>query len=359
MKRTSLHSLHQTRNLLGAGIAALAIIALAGCPAGPNLPGGPGIGGGGSGKVDPNTCGNYAVSDAGRKLKAFLEATVELEASVMNTENYLRDTCAMMGRELGMPPGELTGDTKSTCVKVSNALKEHLTVGISAGAQLDVQYTPAVCRINVEAAASAAAKCEAKAEADISVRCEGSCTGTCSGACNGNCEGSAGTGGSGGECNGRCEGTCEGSCSGGCEGNADVEASASCKAKAEVSASVEAECTEPEVTVNYDAGIVVDVSKVEAAVKAIKVGVPRILFIQAKITGPVGAAFATWSRTATELSKSAGDLSRSFGDQALCISGQIAAAFGMLANIQASVDVQIEVSASVSASAGGGASGGT
>jgi hypothetical protein len=339
------------------GLASL----LVGCPAGgKGVPTGPsGLRGGGTGKVDPNTCGNYAANDAGRKLKAFLEATVQLDQAVQNTENYLRDSCAMMGSELGVS-GE--GDTRTVCTNVANALSEHLQVGLKGGAKLTIDYKPAVCTVNVEAAASAAAKCEGKAEADMSVSCEGGCRGTCEGTCEGKCAGKAGTGGSAGKCDGECQGTCRGSCSGGCEGHADVKAEASCEAKAEVTANAEATCTEPEMNVSFDAKMVVDKSKVDAAVRAIKKGMPRILMVQAKISGPVKAAFVTWSKASTQLAGAGRDLVSSLGEQAMCVSGQISAAAGMLAGIQSSIDVQVEVSVEVSASAsgsaGGGASGG-
>lgn len=335
--------------LVSSGLALL----VAGCPAG-GVPTGPGLARGGSGKVDPNTCGNYAATDAGRKLKAFLEATVQLDAAVKNTENYLRDTCAMMGRELGV---DGTGDTRTVCMNVANALREHLSVGLKAGAQLEIKYKPAVCTVNVDAAASAAAQCEAKAQADVSVRCEGTCEGTCQGACDGTCKGAAGTAGAKGECQGECQGTCRGSCTGGCRGHADVDASASCRAKAEVTANVEAQCTEPEMDVSFKAGVVVDKSKVDAAVRAIKAGLPRILMVQAKMTGPVKAAFVTWSRTSAELAGAGRDLVSSLGEQAMCVAGQISAAAGMLASIDASISVQVEVSAEVSGSASGAAGG--
>jgi modification target Cys-rich repeat protein len=337
-----------TKRSLVVAALAVGLIGLAGCPGGAGVPGVPG----GGGKVDPNTCGNYAANDAGRKLKAFLEATVTLDAAVRDTENYLLDTCKMMGAELGV--SDTSGGTKEVCDRVSAALKEHLQLGIKAEAKLKIDYTPAVCEVNVEAAASAAAECEGKASADVAVRCEGTCSGTCNGTCKGKCEGKAGTGGSGGECQGKCEGTCEGSCSGGCDGHADVQADASCKAKAEVSASVEAKCTEPELKVDFDLAAVVDKAKLEAAVAAIKKGLPRLLLVQKKVSGPLLAAFKSWAKAAGELKDAGSDLANSFGDQALCISGQIAGAVGMMANIQASVDVQIEVSASVSGSAGAG-----
>lgn len=337
--------------VVGTAMASLLIA----CPAGQGVPSGPaGLRGGGTGKVDPNTCGNYAANDAGRKLKAFLEATVQLNDTVVNTENYLRDTCAMMGSELGVA-GE--GDTRTVCTNVANALREHMSVGLKAGAQLTIDYQPAVCTVNVEAAASAAAKCEGKAQADVAVQCEGSCSGTCQGSCDGTCAGAAGSGGAGGECNGECQGTCRGTCSAGCTGHADVQAEASCEAKAEVSANVEAQCTEPKLEVSFDAGVVVDKSKVDAAVRAIKKGMPRILMIQAKVAGPIKAAFVTWSKASAQLAAAGRDLVSSLGEQAMCVAGQVQAAAGMLGNIQASIDVQIEVSAEVSASASGGASG--
>ena len=342
-------------SLIRAAMAAGLVSLLAGCPAGglPSPGGSPGSKR--SSSVDPNTCGNYAATDAGRKLHAFLEATVQLEAEVKDTENYLRDTCAEMGAELGLSSADLEGNTKEVCTLVSNTLRDSLQVGLAAGAQLDIAYQPAVCTVNVEAAASAAAQCEARAEADIDVQCSGTCTGTCQGTCQGTCAGAAGTGGGGGECNGECQGTCQGTCSGGCEGHADVQADASCEAKAEVAANVEAECTEPELEVTYEAGIVVDASKVEAAARAVRVGLPRILMIQAKMSGPVQAAFTTWSRTAQELAAAGPRLVNSLGEQAMCVAGQIQAAAAMLASIQVSIEVQVEVSAEVQASAGGGA----
>lgn len=340
--------------LAAAGLTA-AIFAITACPGGgvPSVPNKPNMPGQSASSVDPNTCGNYAATDAGRKLKAFFEATVQLDKAVHDSENYLLDTCKMMGTELGMTA--LEGDTKTVCTNVINQLKDNLKVGIKAEAKLDIQYKPAVCEVNVEAAADFAAKCEGKATADVAVKCEGTCSGTCNGTCDGTCQGQAGTAGSGGQCNGQCDGTCSGTCSAGCDGHADVDASAECKAKAEVSANVEAKCTEPEVTVNYDAGIVVDKTKLDAAVAAIKKGLPRILMIQKKMAGPVMAAFTTWSKTAQDLAAASGKLASSFGDQAMCITGQLAAAAKMVAGIQVSINVQVEVSASASASAGAGA----
>lgn len=323
------------RTLLAAACAA-ALVALTGCP-GAKIPGR------GGSKVDPNTCGNYAVSDAGRKLKAFLEATVKVDTEAQRLVNVVGESCAIMGRELGMAGPDLEGQPKDVCARVYGRLNDDLKVSLKAEAKLNVVYKPAVCTVDLQASARAAAQCEAKAEADVAVTCEGTCHGTCEGTC----KGSAGTGGSGGECDGVCEGTCRG----GCDGSAEVNASAECRAEAEVNASVDMQCTEPEFTVEVDAAAVVDASKAEKALAAMRAGFPKIFSVQARLK-PFGSAVTTWAKTAGDLAASASDLAGSFKDQALCISGQIKAAFDAVARVNMSIEVSVEVSASASATAG-------
>src|SRR6059058_2209602 len=63
-----------------------------------------------SGEVDPNTCGNYAASDAGAKLKAFLTATKDLQTTTTETAKVVKQSCITMGNELGMSADALGGD---------------------------------------------------------------------------------------------------------------------------------------------------------------------------------------------------------------------------------------------------------
>jgi hypothetical protein len=260
-----------------------------------------------------------------------------------STVDVVRTSCVMMGEELRMTPSELKGDTKILCNAVLTKIKDNMKVAIKPKAKLDVKYKPAVCTVDVQATARAAAECEGKAEADIGAKCSGTCNGTC----NGKCDGKAGTGGSGGQCNGVCEGTC----SGGCDGHADVNASAQCKAEAEVKAGIDVQCTEPELTIDLDAKMMVDTATAEMTISALKKGLPKILSIRARMK-PLQAAFTSWAKAAAELKDVGKDLASSFQDQALCISGQIGAAVGMLASIQVNVEVSVEVSASASGSAG-------
>jgi modification target Cys-rich repeat protein len=317
--------------------AVVTAIALAatGCK---NIPGS-----GGGSKVDPNSCGNYAVSDAGRKLHGFLEATVALENASIEVESVVKSSCVIMGQELKMNDGDLKGSTDAVCNKVIEYLKGSMSANIKADAKLDIHYTPAVCTVKADVAAHAAAACEAKAEADVSVTCSGTCHGTC----NGTCKGTAGTGGNSGDCNG----VCEGSCTGGCDGTADVNASAQCKAEAEVKASVAVECTEPEFTVDLEASAMVDTTKAEATLNAIRKGMPKMLSVQARLR-PLGAAFKAWAISARELGSAGRDLASSFKDQALCISGQISGAVAAVGHIEASINVSVSVSASASGTVG-------
>ena len=321
-------------------VCAAAVLALTACPGGGKIPGR-------SNGVDPNTCGNYAASDAGRKLKAFLEATVRVDTEAQRLVDVVGESCAIMGRELAMADGDLKGDPKAVCDKVFARLNDDLKVSIKADAKLNVVYKPAVCTLDLQASASAAAQCEAKAEADIKMTCSGVCHGTCDGTCKGS--GSAGTGGTGGsgDCNGECSGTCHGSC----EGSAEVDASAECRAQAEVNASVDMQCTEPEFTVEAEASAIVDAAKAEAALNAMRKGFPKIFSVSARLK-PFGAAVKTWAATASGLAAAGRDLANSFKDQALCITGQIKAAADAAARVQVNVEVSVEVSASASGSAG-------
>jgi modification target Cys-rich repeat protein len=342
-------------------IAVVALAALVGCPK--NVPGGgslpdkgglpgggsvPGGLGGASGEVDPNTCGNYAAMDGGAKLKAFLQATKDLEKTTEETVHVVRQSCEMIGREMGMTDADFKGETNEICTHVYAALRDNMKVAFKAQAGLKIKYKPAVCRVNVDAEAKAAAECEGKASADVGA----TCTGACHGKCDGTCSGKAGTGGNSGECNGECKGTCHGEC----EGHADVKASAQCRASASVKASVDVKCTEPELTVDVDAKMTLDKSKAEMVVRALKNGLPKALSVKAHLE-PLKAAVEIWAQSAKELKDMGPKFINSFKDQALCISGQLAAAVGMIGKINTNVSVSVNVSVSASATASGSAGG--
>jgi hypothetical protein len=160
--------------------------------------------------------------------------------------------------------------------------------------------------------------------------------------------GKAGTGGSGGECGGECKGTCRGQC----EGHADVNASAQCKASAQVKAQASMECTEPELKIEADAKLVLDKAKAEQTIKALKNGLPKLLSLKARLE-PIKYAAEAVVASAKDLKDMGPKFVNSFKDQALCIGGQVGAAFNAATKIQANVSVSVEVSASASGSIGG------
>jgi hypothetical protein len=286
------------RTKTGLVLAATAALALAACSklpgGGPKLPGGlPST----ATDVDPNTCGNYAASDAGAKLKVFLQAIKDLQAATADTIKVVKNSCVIMGQELGMADADLGGDdTKAICNKVIATYKDNLKVAFKAGAKLKIVMVPGQCKVDASASASAS----------------------------GSCSGAAGTGGVAG----------------------------GCQASAQAQASIHAECTPPQFSIEADAKLVVDKSKAEMTLKALRDGIPKLLDVKARIQ-PMSDAVIAVVKAASDLKDAGKDLVSSFGDQALCITQQLALSVKAAANIQANVSVSVEVSASASGSVGG------
>jgi hypothetical protein len=335
-------TLSKTALLLGAALA------LAACPA--KLPGGT-MPGGGGGKVGPDACGSIDASDVGRKIHAFLEATVMLQEQTAELENQTKKLCVAMGQELGM--SGLDGDTGKVCNAVANEIKAGLGASLKAEAKFVVKYKPAVCHVSMDAAISAQAKCEGKAEADVKATCEGSCSGTCNGACAGTCKAKNADG----SCNGECVGTCNGSCSGECNGSAHASGSAECQATAEAHANLEAKCDPPELDIQYDAKLVVDKGRLDKTIAAIQKGLPGLLALWAKANGPFTVAVTTFAHTAADLAGSAQQIASAFGNAAVCVAGQLSAAASAVGSIHAHVSVSIEASASVGGACGASSGG--
>lgn len=341
MRQTTVRGLVAAK--MAATMAATVALLLAGCPGANKVRG---LAGGGA-KVDPGSCAIKG-SDAGRKLTAFLEATVALDTQLTDLEGTVKTACLAMASELSLPADKLKGDTAAICKNVAEGIRANLKIGLKENAKFNVKYKPAVCTVNVDAAARASLECEGSASANASVKCTGACQGTCTGACSGRCAAQNAQG----ECAGECEGTCQGSCSGSCEGSAEVSGSAECRADAEVRANIEATCTEPELEITYDVALAIDTSKIEAVKRAAQKGLPTLLMVAAKVNGPVKSAFTTWAQTAKQLYDSASDLAGAFEDQALCVSGQIGAAFEAMAHIEVEINVTVEASAEVGGACG-------
>jgi hypothetical protein len=293
--------------------------------------------------VNPDACGTINTNPVGRKLYGFLVASAELDRASLELENTVRDACVRMSSELGVPT---TGDTRTVCMRAKEELDKNLQVSIKTEKRLVTKYTPPVCKTDVDFTAGFVAECEAKASADVSVSCEGRCGGSCRGACDGTC-----SSGTSSQCNGQCNGTCRGSCSGSCEGYADVDASAECKASAEVRATTRTTCTPAKTEIVQQDVTVVDATKWNKAMAAINAGVPVLLTASKKLE-LAGRALVLWVQTGASLAKASGELVGQLGAKGACTAGQLVAAVGAAAQIQARFSVSVEVSASVTASAG-------
>ena len=87
--------------------------------------------------------------------------------------------------------------------------------------------------------------------------------------------------------------------------------------------------------------------------KAMQNGLPKLLSVRARLK-PMQAAVETTVMAAKELKDMGPTFINSFKDQAMCVSGQVAAAASAAGSIQADVNVSVSVSAEASGSVSGG-----
>ncbi len=291
----------------------------------------------------PN-CGNIESTAAGVKVKAFLEASAEVDKGTAALEASVQGACRDMAAKLQIPT---EGTTKVLCNRVAAELKASLRVGVKSRTAVTTKYTPAVCKVDADFTANVAAKCEGRARADVKVTCNGTCNGNCQGKCAGACAAKNAQG----QCDGECKGTCKGNCSGSCSGSADVDGSAECKANAQARGNLKAECTEPKVEVTVDSKTVVDTARIERAEAAMKAGLPALLAANAKAK-LIAKSVKAWAGAAGKMGASGGALMSQMGAQAMCVAGEMAGAARMATRVNVRVSVSVQASASVSGAAG-------
>ncbi|MBK9265330.1 MAG: hypothetical protein IPM54_36790 [Polyangiaceae bacterium] len=209
------------------------------------------------------------------KIKAFLQVSYDVNKTVVDLEGDLIKSCSALGKDLGMPEGELKAEVgggkgaEKVCTAVAAKLKSMLSA--QAEAKLAVEFDPPKCYADVDGMAKCmdacgspidpgkleascsggeiSGKCEADCKGKCTVEAGAQCTGTCRAACTGSCDvGFKGT--CGGKCDGKCdgrdskgaacagtcegkcdakaEGTCSGTCSGSCSGSCEMKAAAKC-----------------------------------------------------------------------------------------------------------------------------------
>ncbi len=400
--------------------AVLLSAVLAGCPAGaPGGLGGLGGGGGGSGggELSGQCMGDFGTGDAAQKLEAFLTATSTFVGTAAELERSIVDSCKQMGRELGVPDGDMepSGDepvVRSACAPVAAKIQSEMAdLRAQANLTITIAATPPRCEVSMDAYASCAAECSAEYEpgqvdiqceggeivgrcsaectgscsVEVSGRCEGECQGTCeggcNGTCNGTCEGTCSAQGPDGQCNGRCDGTCHGSCSancqGSCQGECWVSGQASCEGECRGGCSVDYEaprCTgtvtpprlEAECEASCDARLNAEATcepgRAELVVQGDYEGniEERVNALRTAISGSWGTLVAVNAKlqrlaaSGEAMVRTAGDVPGAVGTLGLQAADCAGQAAAMIPRATASISVSVEVSASVSASAGAG-----
>lgn len=204
--------------------------------------------------IAPNCGGDFGVTAAGLKLRAFLDATNSFASTATDLDNTLLTECSAMARDLGATPAELmaTADMTATevaCTQAANRIRTTMrairgTMGVNVvfesvapscrvnvdaynqcAAQCDVTYRPGVntvmCvggELRGGCSAMCTGSCAVTAQAMCTGACEGTCMGGCMGQCQGVCEGMCNSRDAQGNCMGSCMGTCRGTCSANCTG---------------------------------------------------------------------------------------------------------------------------------------------
>jgi hypothetical protein len=356
---------------------------------------------------------------AGAKIKAGIEAALELKEFSAKLDADLKGACGGLAKDLGQ--GGDFGSGTDACKAAMTALGE-AKAKIGAGAKIKLDFEPPRCSASMDAYADCVGKCdvdvdpgkvdvkcepgklagkceaECKGSCDISgsAKCEGKCTGKCdasfSGSCGGECKGKCdGKTQSGGECNGKCEGSCSaqasGSCGGKCSGSCKMsgsakcdgtchgdcsvqmkapkcegkmeppKASAECNARCDAKVTAEVECTPAQIVVGFDGKFdAAAAAKYKAALTKHLPGVLKIAVgLKDQAIGVAGNVKVVIDGVQSTI-KAMSD-AQAGARLATCVAAPFKAAFDAAASVQANVSVSVDVQASASGSASGSAGG--
>lgn len=308
--------------------------------------------------------GNFAAdARANSTLRAFVQASSDLARLSAKVEAEVSGACGRIGHDLGLTAAQMGEGTKAKCDAVTAKIDAIMKSG--ANASIKVDFTPPECRVSAEAEASCSGQCGGHVDpgsivancepGKLSGTCEGTCGGSCEGTCNGNCSGACSAKDASGKCIGQCQGTCSGQCSGTCHAkcsgtwkaphceatvkgpSADVKCNASCKAHAELTA----QCSEPKLNVQANAGT----AEMTKLVATLRVNLP--VLVKAELA--YGKRIAGQIRTLVQIG---GELPGIIGQAGLHAAACIGASADAVLHAQVSLSVSVQASASVSGKAG-------
>jgi hypothetical protein len=335
----------------------------------------------GSASISGACRGDLGGSASAQKVEVFIASAAEFTAAAAELQTGLYEACASMGRDLGIPAGELgtpgVEGTRVACERVSRQLRADLTDIRAAGdLRVELAVRPPQCEVSLDAYGRCAAECDASfTPGQANLRCEGGelrggcsaqCTGTCamdvSARCDGTCEGVCNGTLSGDRCDGVCQGRCvsqvSGQCSGECRGGCSVEfqqprctgtvtppqASADCRAACDARLDAHATCTPGGAVLNITGNVSTNLEeKVRRLRAALAGGFGQVLVLRGRVERV--------ARSGAALSRSIGELpgvARSVGiSAAACATSAVASTAQAMASVNVSVQVSVQVSGSV------------
>lgn len=304
---------------------------------------------------------------ANAKIRTFVQASKDIEATAVAIETTAAEACARIGRDIGIAPQQMAprqgpgGRAEGACVAVAGAIDSIFRQGIQVRATASMPQ----CRADVQAEARCQGACQVQVDpgrivaecepARLSGRCDGRCVGRCDGTCSGQCVGQCSAydaaGQCAGQCNGDCNGACNATCHARCEGqwvaprcegyvqppSADAECNASCRAHA----NVKAQCTPAQVSVQVS-------QNTELAARlagSLQANLPALLYAQVALGQRLIADVRVVGQVGAQLPKIIGSAG---ANAAACI----AAGASATARASASINVSVRASASVSGQVG-------
>ena len=330
-----------------------------------------GLGGAACPQMGPNVdalSAKFSVNaKANAKVRAFVQASKDIQATAVQIEAIATEACLRIGTDIGLTSDQMAprpgpgGKAQGACEAVAGAIDGIFRQGL----QVRVTATPPQCQADVQAHARCQGSCDvnvdpgqivaqcqpARLSGYCSGRCVGRCEGTCSGQCSGQCSAYDAQGQCAGQCNGECSGGCNATCHARCEGqwqspkcegsvrppSADAECNASCQAHA----NVRAHCTPAQVQVQASQ----NTELAARLVASLQANMPMLLHAQIALGQRLAGDIKVVAQVGAQLPKIVGDA----GLNAL---GCIAAGVKATAEASASINVSVKASASVSGRVG-------
>lgn len=371
-------------------------------------------------KLDFSAKGGAALNG---QIKAFLDASAKLKDATAKMEIGLVESCAQLGKDLGMKEEETKAEPKGdgkAAEKVCTAVaaKVKATIDATAKGQLTLTITEPKCYADIDTmmkcfdecgspikggkleasckGGEIAGKCEAECKGSCTLDAGAQCTGTCKGSCSGKCEANF-QGTCGGKCDGKCDGkasknaeckgvcegkcdakaegqcggTCEGSCSASCEVKAAAKCEGSCKGGCSVdikAPSCSGKFEPPEVSVDCQvscgakaaASIKCDPPELKVAFKgAASVDGVKLVGALQKTMPKIVKIQLASGKRILEAVKAVGEAGVKLKDGAVKAGGKAVVCIAKAIEATVSATASIEVNVSVSAKVNGSATGGT